>query len=95
MAGGEDVAAAATIQCGTTVGATRIPTPAFSEDNLRMYMEEIEVWMEVCGIPKRQQGMFLWMNLPRDTPSDIKESISTSLGLSSRRRQVLTSSSTP
>ena len=72
MAGGEDVAAAATIQCGTTVGATRIPTPAFSEDNLRMYMEEIEVWMEVCAIPKRQQGMFLWMNLPRDTPSNIK-----------------------
>ena len=89
------MAAAVPIQAGTTMGTTRILTSVFSEDNFRMYMEEIEVWGEVCGMPKRQQGMFLWMNLPRDTPSDIKESISTSLGLSSRRRQVLTSSSTP
>ena len=85
--GGKDVAAAVPIQARTTMGTTRILTPVFSEDKFRMYMEEIEVWGEVCGMPKRQQGMFLWMNLPRDTPSDIKESISASLGITELKKE--------
>ena len=69
----EEAAAAAAMM--KTVGTTRIPIPIFAEESFRMYMDKIDIWKEVCGIVKAKQGMVLWMHLPRETPSDIKESI--------------------
>ena len=34
----------------------------------------------MCELPKAKQGIVLWLAVPRDTPSDIKESISASVG---------------
>ena len=82
MAGGGNVdAPAAPAPAGEAVETMRIPIPMFSEENFCMYMDEIKVWKEVCGLPKDKQGMVLWIHLPRDKPSDIKESINASVGV--------------
>ena len=36
---------------------------------------------EVCGLLKTKQGMVLWLHLPRDLPSNIKESFNASVGI--------------
>ena len=51
----------------------KIKVPEFSSTNFKAYMEEVDVWTELCGLPKAQQGIMLWFQLPRDHPSDIKE----------------------
>ena len=66
---------------GTRRGSMRIPDPVFSDNNFRSYMDDIELWREECELAKAKQGILLWLSLPRDTPSDIKESISASLGM--------------
>ena len=52
-----------------------------------MYMDEIEVWKEVCGLPKTKQRMALWLHLPRDSPSDIKESINANAGVTKLKKE--------
>ena len=61
------------VPVGANVGMTRIPIPTFFEDKFCMYMDEIEMWKEVCGLPKTKQGMVLLLDLHRDSPSNIKE----------------------
>ena len=58
----------------------RIPTPQFSAENFRTYMEEVSLWKEVCELPEEKQGIVLWLALPRDHPSDIKELILAKIG---------------
>ena len=58
----------------------RIPTPQFSAENFRTYMEEVSLWKEVCELPEEKQGILLWLALPRDHPSDIKELILAKIG---------------
>ena len=55
------------------VKSTRIAVPQFSSEQFKVYMEEVELWREVCDVPKVKQGIMLWLQLPRDHPSDIKE----------------------
>merc|ERR1719397_425483 len=60
--------------------STRVPTPTFSADSFKTYMEEVELWREVCDVPKAKQGIMLWLQLPRDDASDIKELIMSKVG---------------
>ena len=34
--------------------STRVPVPTFSADNYKAYSEEVEMWREVCNVPKRR-----------------------------------------
>ena len=83
--------------CTCTTGSQcrddRIPILIFAKDKFRMYMEENELWKEVCGLPKTKQPMALWLHLPRDLPSDIKESINANAGATELKKE--TSSLTP
>ena len=38
---------------------TRIPTPVFSKDNFRSYIDKIELCREVCQLAKAKQGIVL------------------------------------
>ena len=60
--------------------STRVPTPTFSAENFKTYMEEVELWREVCDVPKAKQGIMLWLQLPREDASDIKELIMSKVG---------------
>ena len=60
---------------------TRVPVPVFSgEENFKTFMDEVEMWREVCEVPKAKQGIVLWLQLPRDDASDIKELILSKVG---------------
>ena len=74
---GDEAAAAPIQQRAMTM---RIPTPLFSAENFRTYMEEVSLWKEVCELPEEKQGIVLWLALPRDHPSDIKELILAKIG---------------
>ena len=63
------------------VKSTRIAVPEFSEEQFKTYMEEVMLWREVCDVPKAKQGIVLWLNLPRDHSSDIKELIMAEIGM--------------
>ena len=55
--------------------ATWVATPQFSAENFRTYMEEVDLWRSLGEVPEEKQGIMLWLALPRDYPSDIKELI--------------------
>ena len=49
--------------------STRVPVPVFSADNYKAYSDEVEMWREVCNVPKAKQGIILWLALPRGDAS--------------------------
>ena len=61
---------------------TRVPNPVFAADSVGFdaYMKEVRAWRRLCGLPKADQGVMLWFQLPRDHPSDIKAKIETEIG---------------
>ena len=59
---------------------TRVPTPQFSAENFRTYMEEVALWRALGEVAVEKQGIMLWLALPRDHPSDIKELILAKVG---------------
>ena len=60
--------------------STRVTVPIFSAENFKAYSEEVEMWREVCDVPKAKQGIMLWLALPRGDASDIKELIMSKVG---------------
>ena len=69
--------------------STRVPTPVFSAENFKTYIEEVELWREVCDVPKAKQGIMLWLQLPRDDSSDIKELIMSKIGKEELKKETV------
>ena len=80
MAENGDVNAGVEMQA-VRVKSTRVAVPEFSEEQFKTYMEEVMLWREVCDVPKAKQGIVLWLNLPRDHSSNIKELIMAEIGI--------------
>ena len=59
---------------------TRVRVPQFSSSDFTTYKDEVEIWSEVCNVSKAKQGMLLWLELPRNDPSNIKELIMNKVG---------------
>ena len=58
----------------------KIKTPKFASE-FCIYTEEVNMWNRVCGLLKKEeQGIVLWLELPRDDPSNIKELIMEEIG---------------
>ena len=53
---------------------TKVPVPVFKE-NYEQYANKVKIWSKVCGLEEKQKASVLWLNLPDDHPSDIKEKI--------------------
>ena len=64
----------------TRVDRTRVPVPKFGE-SYESYAANVEVWKLLCGLPKTEQGIMLWYNLPDDHSSDIKAKIYNEVGV--------------
>ena len=60
----------------------KVPIPVFTADHIgfNAYMKEVKAWRRLCGLPKADQGVMLWMQLPRDHASDIKAKIEAKIG---------------
>ena len=67
------------VQRSPMVG-TRVPPPQFSVENFRTYMEEVDLWRTLEEVGEEQQGIVLWLSLPRNHPSDVKELIMARVG---------------
>ena len=68
------------VEQATRVDRTWVPVPRFGE-SYESYMANVEVWKLLCGLPKTEQGIMLWYNLPDDHSSDIKAKIYNEVGV--------------
>ena len=57
-----------------SMARAKVPVPVFS-DNYEQYSNKVKIWQKVCGLPKNQQALVLWLNLPDNHSSNIKEKI--------------------
>ena len=63
-----------------TMEFTKLKVPQFSAKDFRTYKDEVDIWTEVCNVPATKQGLLLWLELPRNDPSNIKELIMNKVG---------------
>ena len=68
------------VEQATRMDRTRVPVPKFGA-SYESYMANVEVWKLLCGLPKTEQGIMLWYNLPDDHSSDIKAKIFNEVGV--------------
>ena len=56
-----------------TAEEIKIKTLMFASDSagFRIYTEEVNMWKEVCVLKNEEQGIVLWLALPRNDPNDI------------------------
>ena len=60
---------------------TTVGMPEFDRENIQMYIDELMMWQFVSEVEKKKQGPLVWMSLPKNDPSNIKQSISDSIGI--------------
>ena len=67
----------------------KVPIPVFAADHIGFdaYMKEVKAWRRLCGLPKADQGVMLWMQLPRDHASDIKAKIEAEIGFDDLKKE--------
>ena len=39
---------------------TRVLVPVFRPEDYDSYLEDMEVWRQLCGLPKKEQALMLW-----------------------------------
>ena len=60
---------------------TTVKVPEFDRENIQMYIDELLMWQFVTDVDKKKQGPLVWMSLPKDEPSNIKQFINDSIGI--------------
>ena len=60
---------------------TTVKVPEFDRENIQMYIDELTMWALVTEVDKKKQGPLVWMSLPKDDPSNIKQFINDSIGV--------------
>ena len=66
---------------------TKVKPPQFSDEDFEGYMDEVEVWREVAGVPKAKQGLVLWYALPSEHSSNIKKMIKNQVGIDELKKE--------
>ena len=59
---------------------TAVQMPKFDRDNIQLYVNDLETWLFLTELNKKKQALVIWMSLPNDDPSNIKQSITNSIG---------------
>ena len=60
---------------------TTVRVPEFDRENIQMYLDELTMWAMVTEVEKKKQGPLVWMSLPKNDPSNIKQFINDSIGV--------------
>ena len=60
---------------------TMVRVPEFDRENIQMYLDELTMWALVTEVEKKKQGPLVWMSLPKNDPSNIKQFINDSIGV--------------
>ena len=59
---------------------TTVKLPEFDSENINMYIDELEMWQMVSEVDKKKQALLVWLTLPKDHPSNLKQFIHDSIG---------------
>ena len=60
---------------------TMVTVLNFDQENIQLYINELTMWQLVTEVEKKKQSPLVWMSLPKTNPSNIKKSISDSIGM--------------
>ena len=58
-----------------------VPVFKSEKESYEGYLANVEVWSQLCRLPKAEQALMLWYSLPDDQVSDIKTKIYNEVGL--------------
>ena len=58
---------------------TKVKVPEFDQNNFQMYLDKLSMWAIVTDVKKKKQGLLVWMSLPKNDPSNIKQFINHSI----------------
>merc|ERR1712059_185899 len=58
-----------------------VKIPEFNRENIHIYMNELKMWQFVTEVEKKKQGPLVWMSLPINDPSNIKQAINDIIGM--------------
>ena len=53
-----------------------VEMPKFNKEDVSIYINELKMWQFVTGVEKKKQGHLVWLSLPSNDSSNIKEAIS-------------------
>ena len=60
---------------------TSVHIPKFNRENVHIYINELRMWQFVTGVEKKKQGPLVWMSLPINDSSNIKQAINDIIGM--------------
>ena len=60
---------------------TTVRVPEFNRENIKLYIDELTSWAIVTDLEKKKQGLLVWMSLPKEDSSNIKQAINDSIGI--------------
>ena len=60
---------------------TTVRVPEFDRENIQTYLDELTMWALVTEVEKKKQGPVVWMSLPKNNPSNIKQFINNRIGV--------------
>ena len=60
---------------------TSVKIPQFNRENIHIYINELKMWQFVTEVEKKKQGPLVWMSLPLNDSSNIKQAINDIIGM--------------
>ena len=71
--------------CENTMMANNVRSlvniPTFNRENMHIYINKLKMWQFVTGVEKKKQGPLVWMSLPINDSSNIKQAINDIIGM--------------
>merc|ERR1712059_198907 len=58
-----------------------VKIPEFNRENIHIYMNELKMWQFVTEVEKKKRAPLVWMSLPINDPSNIKQAINDIIGI--------------
>ena len=55
--------------------------PTFDRENIHIYINKLRMWQFVAGVEKKKQGPLVWMSIPINDLSNIKQAINNIIGM--------------
>ena len=70
--------------------SSRLQTPVFKKDkNYEVYSSQLQLWRECTDLAKEKQGIFIYLSLPDDDETKIKESALDELSASELKKEMV------
>ena len=61
--------------------------PVFDREHIQVYIDGLLEWQLGTEVPKQQQGLLVWISIPKDVRSTIKQKVSDCIGMEGLKKQ--------